>query len=267
MSTILIVSILGVLPLARLLMFSLFGGTGGIGESFVRAFHKMGKKVIATGRRSSKLQELSKELPGLETYTMDNSDIPALSGHVKIILSKYPDLDTVWVNSGIQYQGNFKTLDNFSDEKIVTELNINLTAPLILARHFIPHLLSLEREATFMITSSGLGYVPNALFPVYCPTKAGVHSFLVSLRESLADTNVNIIEIAPPYVKTELDAENRLYHVATPLELNDYTEKTLEILKKPGKEIKEAGVGFAEMAVGKWREAYDPVLKMRNSTG
>ena len=118
-----------------------------------------------------------------------------------------------------------------------------------------------------MITSSGLGFVPNALFPVYCPTKAGVHSFMVSLRESLADTNVNVIEIAPPYVKTELDAANRMDHVATPLELDDYTEKTIAILEKPGKEIKEAAVGFAEMAVGKWREAFDPVLKMRKSTG
>ncbi|KAJ9611433.1 hypothetical protein H2200_004617 [Cladophialophora chaetospira] len=245
----------------------LMGGSGGIGESFARAFHKMGKKVIITGRREHRLQEIAKALPGLETYVMDNSDIPALPGHVNTLLSKYPDIDTVWVNSGIQYQGNLKTLDAFSDEKIITELNTNLTAPIILARHFIPHLLSLNREATFMITSSGLGYVPMALFPVYCPTKAGVHSFLVGLRESLADTNVNVIEISPPYVRTELDAENRLDHLVQPMELHEYTDQTLESLRKPAKEIKEAGVGFGGLASAKWREAFDPILKMRNSTG
>ncbi len=227
----------------------------------------MGMKVIVTGRREAKLAELAKELPGLETYTMDNADVPSLPGHVKTILSKHPDIDTVWVNSGIQYQGNLTSLDKFSDEKIINELTVNLTAPIILARHFIPHLLSLKREGTFMITSSGLAYVPSALFPVYCPTKAGVHSFLVGLRESLADTNVNVIEITPPYVRTNLDDENRLDKVLTPMELDDYTEQTLEVLKKPTKEIKEAGVGFGALAAGKWRDAFGPLLQGRNSTG
>ncbi|OAP58868.1 hypothetical protein AYL99_06165 [Fonsecaea erecta] len=245
----------------------IFGGTGGIGESFARAFHKMGKKVIITGRRQSRLAELARELSGLETYLMDNSDLAALPSHVQAILSQHPDIDTVWVNSGIQYQGNLLSLDNFSDEKIITETNTNLTAPIILARHFIPHLLSLGREATFMITSSGLGYVPMGLFPVYCATKAAVHSFLVSLRESLHGTNVNVIEIAPPYVRTDLDAANRLDTVVTPMELDDYTTRTLAILERPAKEIKEAAVGFAEMVSTKWREAYGPVLSMRHSTG
>ncbi|KIW69642.1 hypothetical protein PV04_05507 [Phialophora macrospora] len=246
----------------------LFGGTGGIGESFTRAFHKMGKKVIITGRRSARLAALAAEMPGLETYTMDNSDIPSLAGHAATLLAKYPDIDTVWVNSGIQYQGNFLSLDNFSDDKIITELNTNLTAPIILARHFVPHLLSLKREGNFLVTSSGLGYVPMGLFPVYCPTKAGVHSFLVGLRETLADSKVNVIEIAPPYVRTELDAANRLDKVVTPMELDDYTEKTLEILaSNPASAIKEAAVGFAEMGSKKWRDAYDLVLKMRHSRG
>ncbi|KIW88950.1 uncharacterized protein Z519_10434 [Cladophialophora bantiana CBS 173.52] len=245
----------------------IFGGTGGIGESFARAFHGMGKKVIITGRRESRLAELAKALPGLETYTMDNSDLAALPGHVKTILSAYPDIDTVWVNSGIQYQGNFLSLDNFSDEKIIKETNTNMTAPIILARHLVPHLLSLGREGTFMITSSGLGYVPMALFPVYCPSKAAVHAFLVGLRDSLSGTNVNVIEIVPPYVRTDLDAENRLDKLATPMELDEYTNKTLEILQKPAKEIKEAGVGFADMVSQKWREAYNPSLHMLHSQG
>ncbi|KIY02512.1 uncharacterized protein Z520_00977 [Fonsecaea multimorphosa CBS 102226] len=245
----------------------IFGGTGGIGESFARAFHNMGKNVIITGRRESRLAQLAKELPGLETYPMDNSDLAALPGHVKTLLSKYPAIDTVWVNSGIQYQGNLLSLDNFSDEKIIKETHTNMTAPIILARHFMPHLLSLGREATFMITSSGLAFVPAGVFPVYCATKAAIHSFLVGLRESLKDTNVNVIEIAPPYVRTDLDAANRMDKIVTPMELDEYTSKTMEILEKPAREIKEAAVGFAEMVSTKWREAYGPVLNMRHSTG
>ena len=239
----------------------IFGGTGGIGESFARSFHKMGKKVIITGRRSARLAELAKEMPGLETYTMDNSDLATLPGHVKTLLSKYPDIDTVWVNSGIQYQGSLKALENFSDDKITGEINTNLTAPIILARHFLPHLLSLKRQGTFMITSSGLAFVPSGSFPVYCSTKAAVHSFVVGLRQTLKDTNVNVIEIAPPYVRTDLDAANRLDKVLTPMELDDYTEQTLEILEKPAGEIKEVAVGSAAMRAEAWRKAFDPILQ------
>lgn len=245
----------------------IFGGTGGIGESLARAFHKMGKKVIVTGRREDRLAALANELPGLETYAMDNSVLDSLPGHAKALLSRYPDIDTVWVNSGIQYQGHFKALDNFSDEKIVNEINTNLTAPIILARYFVPHLLSLKREATFMITSSGIAFVPVGLFPVYTPTKAGVHAFLVGLRQTLRDTNVNVIEIVPPYVRTDLDAANRLDKVFTPMELDDFTAKTLEVLKKPANEIKEAAVGSAAVSVQAWRQAFDPILEARKLSG
>jgi len=240
----------------------IFGGTGGIGESFARAFHKMNKKVIITGRREDRLAAISRELPGLGTYSMDNSDLAAIPRHCSTILSKWPDIDTVFVNSGVQYQGNFKTLDNFTDEKIVNEITVNLTAPIMLARQFIPHLLSLERETTFMMTSSGIAFVPLGMFPVYSPTKAGVHSFMVGLRQSLKDTNLNIIEIVPPYVKTDLNAADRRWHVITPMELDDYTRETLEVLKKPGKEIKEAAAGSAVGRVKAWRDAFDPLLPM-----
>jgi short-subunit dehydrogenase involved in D-alanine esterification of teichoic acids len=241
----------------------IFGATGGIGESFARAFHQMGKKVIITGRREARLAALADELSGVETYAMDNSDLAALPGHVETILGRWPDIDTVWVNSGIQYQGHFRSLDGFSDDKIVTEINTNLTAPIILARHFVPHLVSLGRQANFIITSSGIGFVPVGMFPVYSPTKAGVHSFLVALRQTLKDTDVNVIEIAPPYVRTELDAAKRLWDIFTPMELDDYTRQTLEVLDKPAREIKEAAVGGAAISAQAWRKAFDPILEMR----
>jgi len=241
-----------------------FGGTGGIGESCARRFHRMGKKVIITGRRSRRLGELASEMPGLETYTMDNSDLAALPGHVQTLIAKYPDVDTVWVNSGVLYQGDLKALAHFSDDEIVREITTNLTAPIMLARHFMPHLLSLPRRATFMVTSSGLAFVPSGAFPVYCSTKAGVHSFLVGLRQTLADTNVDVIELTPPYVRTDLDAENRLDNVQTPMELDDFTEQTFEILdNQPAHQIKEVAVGRATTAAQAWRKAMDPILQTR----
>jgi len=113
-----------------------------------------------------------------------------------------------------------------------------------------------------MMTSSGIAFVPLGMFPVYSPTKAGVHSFMVGLRQSMKGTNLNVIEIVPPYVKTDLDVANRLWDVITPMELDDYTQETLEVLKKPGKDIKEAAAGSAVARVKAWRDAFDPLLHM-----
>jgi len=118
--------------------------------------------------------------------------------------------------------------------------------PIILARHFIPHLLSVGHEANFLITSSGVAYIPLGIYLVYCPTKAAIHHFPVGLRQRLNGTNVNVIEIAPPYVATELDAAHRPQGGPGPMPLDEYTDKTLETLNtNQAAEIKEAAVGFA----------------------
>lgn len=242
----------------------IIGGTSGIGSAFARRFHSMNKKVIITGRRQARLTELASSMPGLETYTMDNTDLSALPGHVDTLMSKYPSIDTVWVNGGLQEAWKIADASTSSDAKIINEISTNVTAPALLARHFIPHLLASEREATFMITSSGLAFVPLGMYPVYCPTKAFVHSFLVGLRQQLSGTNVNVIEIAPPRVATELDAAHKATSDQGPpaMGLEEYTDKTFEILDggKVG-ELKEVAVGFAKNGADAWRGSIGEILK------
>lgn len=162
----------------------IFGGTSGIGESFARRFHALGKKVIITGRREARLAALAKELPGLETYVLDNADISNLPSHANALIKVSGNRHGLG-QLGSCVRRNMRSLDGFSDEKVVTELNTNLTAPIILSRYFIPHLLSLKSSAgTFLVTGSGLGFVPMGLMPVYCATKAAVHSFLVGLERA-----------------------------------------------------------------------------------
>lgn len=245
------------------------GATGGIGEAFARRWVNMGKRVIATGRRQDRLEALKQEIPKLETYTMDNADFTALPNHAKTLLAKYPDIDTVWVNGGIQHSFSFLEAEKWTDEKIIQEININTTAPVLIARHFLPHLLASKRETNFMITSSGLAFVPSGAYPVYGVTKAGVHHFMVALRQQMRDTNVNIIEIAPPYVGTELDAAHRdASGGLKPMPLKDYTDGVFEILdKNEAKDLKEVAVGFATMARDAWRGAFDPILEMMGQGG
>lgn len=242
----------------------IIGGTSGIGEAFAKRFHAAGKHVIITGRREKRLQELKQSLKGLDTYTMDMTDLNSLPGHVDQLTKTFPEIDTVWVNGGIQKAFEMTKLDSTTDDSVVNEINTNVTGPVILARHIIPFLLAAKSEATFMITSSGLAFIPLASYPVYCPTKAFIHHFLVGLRQQLKDTNVNVIEIAPPRVGTELDVAHKEVSDRGPpaMPLEEYTEKTFAILDgKKASELKEVGTGFSQNGINAWRGGIGKILE------
>jgi uncharacterized oxidoreductase len=184
----------------------LLGATSGIGEAFAHYFHSKGKKVIAAGRRVERLEALKSELKGLETYQFDVSDIDNIEANLNSLFKAYPDLDSVFVLSGIMSLGNFKDPSTTSTNGIVKEVTTNLIAPMVIARTVIPHFLTLKRQTTFITVTSGLAYMPLPLYPVYNATKSGLHAVTVVLRTQLAGTNVNVFEVAPPKVETELDA-------------------------------------------------------------
>ena len=240
------------------------GGTSGIGENFVKRFHQMGKQLIVTGRRGRKLAEMETSLPGLKTHSMDMTNLSAIPEDVETLFSKFPEIDTVWINGGIQYSSDVKDAASTSDEKISQEIVTNVTAPMILGRHIIPKLLSKKGETNFMITGSGLGFLGvGSLFPVYCPTKAAIHYYLVGLRQALKDTKVNVLELVPPYVGgTELGAEHadKLAGL-TPMPMNEFTDEVFKILEgNQAKDLKEIAVGSAVPRVNAWRSSIGEML-------
>jgi uncharacterized oxidoreductase len=170
----------------------ILGATSGIGEAFARHYHAQGKKVIATGRRVSRLSALQSELPGLETASLDISNIATLPTALTDILKKYPDIDAVFILAGLQQLIDFNHPESTSPEKIANEITTNLTATIVVAHTVVPHLQKLGRETTFLTCSSGLAYVPIELYPVYVATKAGVHNFSVALRAQLFDSQVKV---------------------------------------------------------------------------
>lgn len=250
----------------------LIGGTSGIGEMFAKRFHAMGKQVIITGRRHARLAELAKALPGLETYEMDNAELSAIPKHVEALFTRHPAIDTVWVNSGIQYASSSKDLSSTTDAKLAEEITVNLTAPLTIARHVVPRLLEHKSAAStnFMITSSGLGFVPVWLFPIYNATKAGVHQYLVSLRQQLKGTKVNVIEIVPPYVgDTGLGAEHAdMVKGLTPMDLTEFTDTVFKVLDThEASDLKEVAAGSAAVSVKAWRSSIGAILESRGIEG
>jgi len=252
----------------------ILGATGGLGEAFTHYFHAQGKKVLAAGRNTSKLASLKDSLKGLEIFCIDVEDIANLEVNIQAVIKAYPGLDAVFVMSGIMKYFSFKDASTSSTESIVSEITTNLTAPLLIARAVVPHLLSLKRPTTFITVTSGLAYVPLPLYPVYNATKAGLHTATVVLRTQLDGTNVNVIELNPPYLDTALDKDFReatielqggKEHAHPPMPLKEYMEITSAQFEKGGE--KEVSTGFAALGVNAWRGAFGPILEQFGMAG
>jgi len=252
----------------------LIGATSGIGEQFAHYFHSAGKTVIAAGRRLDRLTSLQSQLPGLQTFQIDVSDLTSIESSLATLFKSHPDIDAVFVLAGKMEMENFTDPSTMNVESIASQITVNLTAPIVIARTVIPHLLSLKRPTTFITTTSGLAYVPLPLYPVYNASKAGVHYFNVTVRNQLAGTNVNIVELAPPYVDTELDSHFRDEVIAAnggpekahpPMPLKEYMDATIAQFEKGGE--KEIATGFSAMGVGAWRGAFGPILKQFGMAG
>ncbi len=207
------------------------GGGSGIGLALAEAFLKKGNDVIVAGRSESKLA--AARAKGLKTLTVDLSSSDAIASFAKEAVAKHPSLNVVIHMAGIMKNEN---LPKGSDPSIITEtVATNLLAPLLLTQALLPHLLT-KSEATVMTVTSGLAYVPLALTPTYSATKAAIHSYSESLRWQLRETNVRVIELVPPYVRTALMGERQAQDPnAMPLE--EFVSEVLTLLEKGGDQI------------------------------
>jgi uncharacterized oxidoreductase len=202
---------------------------------------------------------------------MDITDLKTIESKFNQIITAFPTLNTVCVFSGKLGHLSFMDPSTSTDESVISEITLNLTAPMILARHVIPHLLTLKQPANFVLVTSGMAYVPFKFYPVYCTTKAGIHYLAVELRSDLVGTNVNIIELVPPYVDTDLDAHCREQTIAQvgrenwhpPMPLEEYMLQAMEGLAKTdenGKLLKEVSVGFGVLGADAWRGTFGPIF-------
>jgi uncharacterized oxidoreductase len=174
------------------------GGTSGIGLALAKQFLKQGNAVIVTGTNAQKAEAVKRELPTLTVELADMRDRHALEK----LVYRYPDINILVNNAGIQY--NYEFADPaIAPEQITTELDINLLAPLYLTKLLLPQLLSHSTAAIINVTS-GLGIVPKQSAPVYCASKAALHSFTKTLRWQLEGTSVRVFEIIPPLVDTAM---------------------------------------------------------------
>lgn len=179
------------------------GGTSGIGMGLAEAFHRLGNQVIISGRREDRLRSICAANPGMRHFVLDVTDPASVRNTARKVIGEFPALNCVFNNSGVQRRHNFAAGKPVDDAAMFAEIQTNLLGLIRVSAEFLPHLKNQE-GATLLNVSSGLAFVPIAIFPVYCATKAAVHSFSLSLRQQLKDSNVKVIELIPPYVATEL---------------------------------------------------------------
>lgn len=232
------------------------GGGSGIGAAIAHELHAADNRVIITGRRQAVLDEVVAAHPGMTGRTLDMTDAAAIRDFAARIVADVPDLDGVIHNAGIMVAEEMIDLDT-AERTIAT----NLLGPIRLSEALLPYLLS-RPQAVLATVSSGLAFVPLAATPTYSATKAALHSWTLSMREKLKGTSVEVVEIVPPGVQTDLmpgHAENEQM-----MPLADFIAETMALLRQQPTppEIHVERVKFLSEATA--RGEFDQVFKMLN---
>jgi uncharacterized oxidoreductase len=183
------------------------GGGTGIGLALAECLLRRENTVIICGRRRQRLLAAKKRHPGLIVRVCDVTKPASRRALVRWVTSKFGNFNILVNNAGIQRAIDFRkgTHDVSSADE---EVAVNLLAPIHLGALCIPHLRR-RKSAAIINISSGLAFTPLAFIPVYCATKAAVHSFSLSLRHQLRNTTIRVFEIAPPMVATELSGRRQ----------------------------------------------------------
>jgi uncharacterized oxidoreductase len=211
------------------------GGATGIGFALAEAFVKS-NEVIICGRREDKLKDAKRKIPELNTIKCDISKELWREMLYKEVKSNFKDINILVNNAGIQRNVDFKKgIADLLDEE--DEISTNLIAPIYLTSYFIPDFL--KKESAIINVSSGLAFVPLTFMPIYCATKAALHSYSLSLRHQLKDTSVKVFELIPPMVDTDLSKGRREERAMKDrgIQPNLVVYETLEALEKDEYEI------------------------------
>jgi len=200
------------------------GGGSGIGRALAEALHKRGNKVIVGGRRRANLEEVVAANPGMDAVEIDMTDPVSIDQTARQLIARHPALNVLINNAGIMQPDD--AAGRIDDGLLVSTITTNLVGPIRLTSALIEHLKTRD-DAVVAYTSSVLAFVPLALTAVYSATKAAVHSYVMSQRFTLREHNVRVLEIAPPWVRTDL-MNSREAEQAMPLDV--FIDQTMAVL-------------------------------------
>lgn len=176
------------------------GGTSGIGYELARQLCES-NTVIITGRNQEKLDKAKVDLKHVHTFKCDVANPQEIIHLYEAVTQQFPELNILINNAGIMKKVDLQ--HEIDLETLTQEINTNFSGVVRMCQQFIPHLKQ-QKTAAIINVSSALAFAPIVSTPVYCATKAAVHSYTQSLRVQLRNTNVKVFELAPPAIETPL---------------------------------------------------------------
>ena len=204
------------------------GATSGIGRELAQKFQALGNNVIIAGRRRALLDEVIAANPGMAGYVLDIEDPAAIRDFSARVTADHPGLNVLFNNAGIMKAEDLTagTMDLGIVESTITT---NLLGPIRLTAALLPHLRA-QPQSTIVNVSSGLAFVPLVRTPTYNATKAAIHSYTISLRRQLQGSTVEVIELIPPSVQTDLMPGHAEDPHAMPLA--DFISETMALFQR-----------------------------------
>ena len=228
------------------------GGASGIGFGLAERFASENNQVIICGRRAQALNEAKEKLPSVITKVCDLSMESERIALFNWINEFHSDLNMLINNAGIQNWMNVNDTDFY--QKADQEITTNILAPIHLTNLFI----ELKSLNTIINVTSGLSFVPLSKVPVYSATKAFFHSFTLSLRHLLKSKNIEVIEMIPPALNTDLGGKG--IHDGNP-EVSLFVESVFQQMKEGKNELT---FGFSEILANAAPEAVKVTFKNMN---
>ncbi|MGZ3145044.1 SDR family oxidoreductase [Lentzea chajnantorensis] len=237
------------------------GATSGIGLALALALHERGNTVVVGGRRTELLERIAAEHPGVETVRIDTADADSVKDAAKDVLARFPELNVLITMAGVMRVEDWRRPETFL-ESAETTVTTNLLGPIRLIAAFVEHLQT-RPDATIMTVSSGLAFAPLKVTPSYNATKAAIHMLSETLRLQLAGTSVQVTELEPPSVQTDLLPGQADNDHAMPLD--EYVAEVMGIIEaRPDvREIQVERVKF--LRYGEARGDYDQVVAALNA--
>jgi uncharacterized oxidoreductase len=210
------------------------GGSAGIGLAFARKFLELGNEVIVTGRRQAVLDAVKAQHPRLHTIQSDIADPKQIATLAARLKWDFPKLDLLMNNAGVGIAKNLKTpVDDLAG--LLTEMDVNVGGVIRTTSALIDILTA--NQGTVINVSSALAFVPVPAMPIYSATKAAVHSYTQSLRFQLEDTGVEVIELMPPAVRTDMTSDFDEAGIST-ITTDELVKQTIAALRVGKREIR-----------------------------